>query len=431
VDAQRLGFMNDEIIVYPPQSNGGRVRSYVYWLSRECIAGLFWLYIIIKAFIFDIDVFIFDVFSPGYIWILKYKFFILTGIIFLIWLFTKNGTILPFLAYIAFYPFKLLFWRIPLFIFRQRNRLFSIIFRRPNWLLAVAIFNSVMPFFLKIKRNCIIFSCYLISFIIILIIQKTDLLWIPILVILTTLFLFYVNRFILVFKPSIIFRIYSLVLDEISKARISELTLNENIRSIPISGFDQEQLGKWTRNLKISIITNRFLLFFSKKLRDYQSSMFYIISYIFSSLITIFITILSFAISNYGIFKMNSEAFSYTSAPTLFTFFYYSFNSLVFNFITEVTPSLPISQSMLMIEYSFSILIITILLSLFFSVGNEKYTNDLNKIILNIEEEGRLLESLIREEYGMNSIEEAVQEIKRLEPDSGKVFYIVDRYIKI
>jgi hypothetical protein len=128
----------------------------------------------------------------------------------------------------------------------------------------------------------------------------------------------------------------------------------------------------------------------------------------------IFITVLSFAISNYGIFKMNSEAYSYTSAPTLFTFFYYSFNSLVFNFIAEITPSLPVSQSMLMIEYFFSILTITILLSLFFSVANEKYTNDLNRIILNMEEEGRLLESLIREEYGMNSIEEAVQEIKRL-----------------
>ena len=62
--------------------------------SREIIAVLFWVYVIVKLLIFDVDIFLVEKFSPNYVWLLNYKFFILIGTIATIWLVSKNRHVL-------------------------------------------------------------------------------------------------------------------------------------------------------------------------------------------------------------------------------------------------------------------------------------------------------------------------------------------------
>ena len=126
--------------------------SYFLKAVRETLAILFWMYVLIKLFAFDIDIFLMNRFLPGYAWLLNLKFFILIGGIALIWLVTKNKYILSWSLYVFFYPPIILFWKIPFFIFKQRS-----------WILAFAFINSIISFFKSIKYNFITSALFLAS----------------------------------------------------------------------------------------------------------------------------------------------------------------------------------------------------------------------------------------------------------------------------
>ncbi len=80
--------------VFEQPKKKGKFWSLLSSLFREFLAILIWGYAIIKLFVFDLDVFLIEKFSPNYIWILQYKFFILIGIAAIVWLVTKNKQII-------------------------------------------------------------------------------------------------------------------------------------------------------------------------------------------------------------------------------------------------------------------------------------------------------------------------------------------------
>src|SRR6266542_2743467 len=120
--------------------------------SREIIAVLFWVYVIVKLLIFDVDIFLVEKFSPNYVWLLNYKFFILIGTIATIWLVSKNRHVLLWALFIFFYPAIVLLWRLPFFVFKQRS-----------WVLAFAIVDAIISFFKSVRFTYITTSFFLVS----------------------------------------------------------------------------------------------------------------------------------------------------------------------------------------------------------------------------------------------------------------------------
>jgi hypothetical protein len=51
------------------------------WLVLEFVSIVFWIYVICKLFIFDIDIYLVSRIEPQLAWVIDYKFFILTGLI--------------------------------------------------------------------------------------------------------------------------------------------------------------------------------------------------------------------------------------------------------------------------------------------------------------------------------------------------------------
>ena len=148
-----------------------------------------------------------------------------------------------------------------------------------------------------------------------------------------------------------------------------------------------------------------------------------------SLLLLIIITIISFASINYGLYKINNEFYKVSATPTFFTFFYYSCNNFVYNSIQEIIPFEPISQAISMIEFFFAILLGAILISLFFSVINDKHTDELNKLIEAIEKEGESMEGFIKDEYKLN-IEEAISELGKLKANLIDFIYGLSKRIE-
>jgi len=409
-----------EVVLQQPKKKGVAIKFLA--TLREIIAALFWIYIISKIFIFDIDIWLVNKYLPSYSWLINFKFFILISAIAIVWLITKNKHISYWILYIVFYPVIVLFWKIPFFVFKQKS-----------WIFAFALINAVISFLKSIKYNFIVFALFLASFAVIFGFSNRKLLWPAILVLFIILSIIYVRRFILVFKPSSIYQVYIKIFSATKNYGSKQTTLfalDENIKDLPRENFDQKQLEKWTINLQTSVLFNRICLFAAKKLRDYQNSGLNIVSYILTILLLIILTVFSFAAINFGLFKINSGFFNYSAIPNFFTFFYYGFNNLVFNSIKEIAPIMPIAQIAFMLESFFALILVAIFISLLLSVRNQRHTEELNEVIKRIEAQGTEIEGFIKDEYKINSIEDAMAELEKLKAGLAKFIYKITESIK-
>jgi hypothetical protein len=250
-----------------------------------------------------------------------------------------------------------------------------------------------------------------------------------VLILLILSFYTYANRFIGIFKPSYIIQAYKQIFTGARKHGANLFSIDENMRELPIEKLGEKQREKWFNNLQNSLLFNLLCLFVSKKLRDYQRSGYNIVLYVFTVIILAIYTIISFAGINYGIYKISILQFQYLQTPDFFLFIYYSFNHFIFGTIQQIIPVSIVSQLVSMIEALFSILLITIFVSLFFSYKNQKYVNDLDIAIKDIEKEAESMESFIMVEYKAN-INEALAQMEKMKMNYTKFLLWLSEDIK-
>ncbi|XOB41392.1 MAG: hypothetical protein ACKKMW_01530 [Candidatus Nealsonbacteria bacterium] len=410
-----------EIVSKEPKKEKTTINKFSSFL-KEVVALLFWTYVLLKLFVFDIDIWLINKYLPRYAWLLKFKLLFLIVFIAVIWLVTRNKHILSWSFYILFYPVIFFLWKIPTFVFKQKS-----------WIFAFAFVNAVISFFKSVKHNFIMFTLFVVSSVTIFTSLNEKLLWIMILALFLVISIIYIRRFTLLFKPSSIFQIYKKIFSATKSYGAKQTTLfalDDDIKNLPIESLDKKQLEKRTTNLQTSVLFNRICFFAAKKLRDYQDSGFNVMSYILNVLLLIILTVFSFAVINFGLFKISDGFFSYSAVPKFFTFFYYSFNNLLFNSIKEIAPIMPISQIVLMIEQFFAFILVVIFISLLFSIRNQKHTEELNEAIKGIEAQGVEIEGFIKDEYKINSIEDAMVELKKMKAGLIKFIYKITENIK-
>jgi hypothetical protein len=386
---------------------------------REIVAALFWFYLIFKVFIFDLDIFLVDRYFPNYYWIVEYKFLVIISLLAMVWFFTKNKNIILWALYILFYPFIVIFWKLPFFVFKQKS-----------WIFAFAVINSIISFFKSIKYKFIVSVVFLLSMTGIFISSNHVILWVACSLILAILLAVYIRSLIMLFKPSSIFQVYIKIFSGMRKHGKSFFGIDENMKNLPVENYGEKQLEKWTTNLQTSVLFNRVCLFSAKKLRDYQNSRLGAVSSIFTIFGLMILTIFSFAIINLGIFKINNGYFEITAIPHLFTFIYYSFNSIFFNSIKEIVPTSAISQSLSMIESLFAFFLAAIFISLIFTYKSQKRSDELNIAIQGIEEEAKDMEGFIRDEFKFNNIFEAMAELNKLKTGLAQFILKISESIK-
>lgn len=76
--------------------------------AREAVAAIFWLYLILKLFVFDVDIFLFERGMPRLTWLLQYKLLVLMVALALAWLGLGHRAFFGFFGFVAAYPVFLL-----------------------------------------------------------------------------------------------------------------------------------------------------------------------------------------------------------------------------------------------------------------------------------------------------------------------------------
>jgi hypothetical protein len=371
--------------------------------GREALAMLFWVYVILKLFVYDFDAYLVTEYFPEEVWLLKFRLVILIGVIAVALLIFGKNRVGAWSLYIIAYPLIITFWKLPYFIYN-----------RESWTLAFAIINSVLSFYRSLRYNVAVSAVCLTSLVIIFTSSNPTFLWIAATVLLGLLLLTYLNRFVVVFRPTGLFQLYTKAISVGRTQMESTYRLDENLRNLPVQRLTDEQLKKWTPKLEAAVLWNRLCLFMAKRLQDYHDSGLNFVSGVITMLALLLATVFSFAAINLALFKIEAANFETTGQPSFFTFFYYSFQTLLFNSIKEIAPATPISQTVSMIENLFAFILGAVLFALVLSVRSQRYSEEMKKIVAGIELEGERIESLIKDEYRIGSIEEAMAELQRL-----------------
>ena len=318
---------------------------------------------------------------------------------------TKNKNILLWSLFIVFYPVIIFFWRIPVFIFKAKS-----------WNLAIAFIDSIISFYKSFKVTFITASFFLVSSAVILWFYNTLFLWLGIVVLAAILLLVYLQRIAQMLRPSSIYQVYNNIFSAAGKNLRSNRTEkeDEDITALSVENMDETRLKKWVTNVEQLVLFNRICIFAARKLKSYQDSGFNVVSSIFIILLLVLYTVFTFALINFGLFKINPYYYEFSNMPSFFTFFYYSFNVLLFNQIQELISITAVSQIASMVESFYALFLVAIFISLVFSVRSQRVTDDLNAVIKQLMEQGVQIEGFIRDKYKLNSIEDAMEALRTL-----------------
>lgn len=377
---------------------------------ENAIAILFWLYILIKLFVYDIDSFLINTYFPTTRWLIEYKFFILLFIMISFWFFTKKNYAVQLAFFIVFFPFILLFWKIPYMIYQTKS-----------WTIAIAFVNTIISFFSSFKYNFFIFSISSITFFLIFKFKEPAILYIAIAILIATIITIYINRFLTIFMPSSMYKIHLKFVNFLIKHGNLVTKIDDEIKDLKVVEMNSAQIQKWTNNLQLTIIINKGCFFLSSRLQEYQKSNLNIIFYLLNLFVLLFITVFFFSGMNYALYRIEQNSYYITEGQSFFNFFYYSFNTIFFSSIPEITASSNFAHTLKMLEIIFSFLLITIFTVLIFNIKSKKHTDELGKIIHELTVQGLQIESRIQSEYKM-SINDAIVELERLK--SGLINFI-------
>jgi len=382
----------------------------VFWLRLDLAAILFWSYAVVKTFVFDVDIYLVSIASPTLVWLLNYKSLIFLGLILVAMLVTSSLAVGLAVLYVAFFPFVILFWKFPRFVWKQKS-----------WLFAFAILNAAISFVRSFKRDFISGTLFLVSAATIASSDNQYLLYGSALVIFALVVLAYGLALVRGFRPSAVFQIYANVFPLIRNGAL--LKVDESIRNLPIEMMTAKELELRTTSLQNVVLYNRACLLISRKLRDYQRSGANVASYILSLIVLLMFSVMSFALINYALHKISPALYQFTySKESFFAFVYYCAGSM-FYASNGLVPVEPLSQFVQLVQFLCALLVVVIFATVIYSLRNERYTSQLEQVIITMEREGRTVEALLLSEFNLDSIDRAIDALQKAK--AGMTGFIV------
>jgi len=386
-----------------------RAASFLFFFL---IPLLIWLYALTKTFVFDIDDYIFSYLPNEFGWIITYRFFFLISLISATWIVVGNKLFFLFLAVILLFPIAI-FILIPYFIIKSRS-----------WLFAFAFINILTSSLKNGKQSFIIFTFYTISVTILLYSHDAILLYVTIFSMLLTIIVVYMRALLNSTKPTSVFQLYVKIFDwfrdnaledDGTKKEGSLFILDQNIRGVPISDLDERQIQVWSHKLSFVVLYNSIGLFIANKLEDFQNSNVAVIQYILQILFIFIVSVLAFAAIHFALYKIDSSQYLSNNLLLFWSFFYFSFCNMVLYSIPGLVSVGQFSQLINMIQFLCSLILIGVFITVVMQIKHASSKVELRKIVERLKSNADDVQDFIRREYLLQSFDEAIAELRRLE----------------
>ena len=181
----------------------------------------------------DVDIYLLKNYQPELLWVLDYRFFIFLGGTAVMLVLLGTAGFVLWAGYILSYPFILLFWKIPSFIFRLGG-----------WVLALAVTEFVFSFFRSFRYHVIMTALFMIALVVVMSSHDAPLLYAGSAILFALLLVIYLRALFRVFKPTNLFQIHRKIFAALRQVAENSGKLDAGIKDLPVASLSPTQLGR-------------------------------------------------------------------------------------------------------------------------------------------------------------------------------------------
>lgn len=342
--------------------------SGVLWWCRECFAVVIWAALITKTLVFDFDIALIEKLAPEHSWILKCKFFAILAVLALLCLLLGRSWFRTGLLYLLFYPFVLVLWRVPSLLFR-------------NWAIAISFAPAMHSVVTTFRATFVWAAVAMLSAFTIAVFQQRYVLATVMCVLLIFLGRHFCLDFRLAFRPSSVFANFAGFVRQL-RALLEEKLFAEHARKF--SELDpqcEEYKKEYQSNLQDAYVCNSVLLFLAQKLKQVAESRKLDVYFICTLLFTFLLTVVVFAFEYLALYKIDRTSFVPSEGVGFLDFLRLSFSTLMTASAASVSPASAWAHTICSVELLATLLLIFILASIVLAVARERYREDMELVV--------------------------------------------------
>lgn len=378
------------------------IKQKIKWALLQTIAVFFWTYAILKLFIFDLDIFLIRWLFPNAIWVIEYRGVIILAIMTTLAVVIWNRKLLGSFLYIAFFPFIVAFFHLPMWLVRRRA-----------WTLTIGMLATTMSLFRSLRSTIILLGFFVVGTTLIVVAENGLLLWFG----MGLLGLFIVGVYYRTIREAFrsSYDIFSSQnLDKLWSGISKGFAPNDEVKGIDIQAIPESAKTTWISQLQFVVLYNRLCYFIADKLITLRQGRVSAaiaggkIAWLFIA------TLFVFSILNLGLYKLDPTQFLITGTARGFDFLWYTFQASFVNNIPDVVPTGFVARILFMLNGITSGLILFIIV-VFFVTGIQTARNadQIDELADRIREQGKEVEFFVVEAFGL-TITAAIDELVRV-----------------
>ena len=369
----------------------------------DVIGSLLWLYLLLLTFVFDVDRDVVEPLSGGHA-IADHKFVIfIVGLALLVLIRRRNAGLA--ILYLLVFPAVVVFWKIPRRLYRTNS-----------WVTFLAAANVVSTGVLNLRTTIIAFAGSVVAAFLVLGGGPNVLIGIG-MVMTAILLLFGLYRAVIyALKPSAFLDIQERAITQVvdSEVLAAFVDVNEPLTNSEIEKFDEAQQAQFVNNLSCGLLAHRILYLWAYQLDRYRKSSAPILFNVLITLALLLSAVIGLTLIDYGLYAINPGAFTFASAPSIFTFGRYAFSSLYGNEISAVQAHSDLANAISLASMFFGIGILGTFVVTLFNARRDKQNAAAEQAIAKIKGAGNKLETRLEENYEV-SAQVALERIKELQ----------------
>jgi hypothetical protein len=315
-------------------------------------------------------------------WIFYFRSIIYTAILCLIWYIMGNKRFLLSFAYVVFYPFIFIFWKIPKVAFWVIPKK---MFKSKYWILLYSYLNLWINLFFSLRSSLLKLSLFLIS--LLMIFNSTNKMGLIacICAFFFLLIIHLVDRFKIAFSPIRIFQINFQL--HLLKNKLSDLYINELITKYNdfIKNEDKDDIEiekQKVETLQQFVITHQFVGFIKQRLLEFKRTKIYFAAFSFKIISTTVICMILISLINYASFQIYPSNFEVTTSINYFHFIYYTFHSIFLSSVEIIVPHTGWAMFLNMLAPITGLIITVFLITLYWNVSGERYRENIDELIV-------------------------------------------------
>jgi len=382
-------------------------------IPKRILFAFIWLYLVVRMIITDIDLFIVrSYYEINPVLYVTLRLLILSFIVLAIWIkignkkFWKNfGNFLLFPLYPGLFNIlKVLLWGIPSKLINNKKT--SLLYNYIEWYL---------DFFFNFKKSLIVGIVFLLSFISLFTLESHYML-IPIGLFTVLQILHLKRRYNETYEPIKIFQIKLNLSDPERDESVSPEKLKAQFEKVTedVKKREKENVDAEIIEMERLLLMSEFSKAFNAKTKDILNTRSYLKSFIWKAIYSLLLSMVFFGGINYSLYIFDSSNFKIDFIPSYFDFFYYSFFTIIPDG-TDIEPITATAKSIRMVGVVIGIVINLLVLAVYFSVSNDKYKENLEKILRYTEIYSTEISNHYKEKYG----QEPADGIKKLKVASS------------